>query len=110
MAKQPRSWWPAEGETRLSKRHDEVPLGGKQVLGPYERNPAASKGCLCRCRDQAGAEPVPLGAKAMDGANLEVLVLDYAVAISRTPVEVSDACSPICANISVRTAGGARAW
>src|SRR5450759_3393549 len=72
VTKQPCSWWPAEGEIRPSKRHDAVPLGGKQVLGPYERNPAASIACLCRCRDQAGAEPAPLGAKAMDGAkNLE---------------------------------------
>lgn len=36
MVKQPRSWWPAEGETRLSKRHDEVALGGEQVIGPYD--------------------------------------------------------------------------
>ena len=35
MAKQPGSWWPAEGETRLSKRHDKVATGGEQVLGPY---------------------------------------------------------------------------
>jgi len=35
MTKQPRSWWPAEGETRLSKRHDKVAFGGEQVLGPY---------------------------------------------------------------------------
>jgi hypothetical protein len=36
MARQPRSWWPAEGETRLSKRHDEVPTGGEQVVSPYD--------------------------------------------------------------------------
>jgi hypothetical protein len=56
-AKQPRSWWPAEGETRLSKRHDQVPLGEERVFGPYERNPAASIACPCRCRGKAGAEP-----------------------------------------------------
>jgi RNA-directed DNA polymerase len=35
MTKQPRSWWPAEGETRRSKRHDKVASGGEQVHGPY---------------------------------------------------------------------------
>src|SRR5213592_3865962 len=36
MAKQPRSWWPARGETRASKRHDKVALGDEQVVGPYD--------------------------------------------------------------------------
>src|SRR5207244_13451043 len=36
MAKQPRSWWPAGGETRPSKRHDKVALGGEQRTGPYD--------------------------------------------------------------------------
>jgi hypothetical protein len=36
VAKQPRSWWPAEGETRPSKRHDNVAVGGKQVIGLYD--------------------------------------------------------------------------
>jgi hypothetical protein len=35
-AKRPRSWWPAEGETRPLKRHDKVALGGEQVIGPYD--------------------------------------------------------------------------
>jgi hypothetical protein len=39
MAKQPCSWWPAEGETRLSKRHDKVPSGGEQATGPYAEEP-----------------------------------------------------------------------
>src|SRR3981081_1497122 len=38
-AKRPRSWWPAEGEIRLSKRHDKVAMGGEQVVGPYAGNP-----------------------------------------------------------------------
>ena len=41
-AKRPRSWWPAEGEIRLSKRHDKVAVGGEQVVGPYERNPVTA--------------------------------------------------------------------
>jgi hypothetical protein len=41
-AKRPRSWWPAEGEIRLSKRHDKVALGGEQVIGPYARNPVSA--------------------------------------------------------------------
>jgi hypothetical protein len=36
VAKQPRSWWPAEGEIRPLKRHDKVALGGEQVSGPYD--------------------------------------------------------------------------
>ena len=41
-AKRPRSEWPAEGEIRLSKRHDKVAVGGEQVVGPYERNPVTA--------------------------------------------------------------------
>jgi hypothetical protein len=36
MAKQPRSGWPAAGETAPSKRHDKVLLEGEQVVGPYD--------------------------------------------------------------------------
>lgn len=41
-AKRPCSWWPAEGEIRLSKRHDKVAMGGEQVIGPYVRNPVSA--------------------------------------------------------------------
>ena len=44
VAKQPGSWWPAERETRLSKRHDKAALGGEQATSPYDRNLAASHG------------------------------------------------------------------
>jgi hypothetical protein len=58
MAKQPRSWWPAEGETRPSKRHDKGALGVEQVTGPqHQANPAASLPLARCCRAQAGAEP-----------------------------------------------------
>lgn len=36
VAKQPGSWWPAEGEIRLSKRHDKAPSGGEQAASPYD--------------------------------------------------------------------------
>jgi hypothetical protein len=36
VTKQPRSRWPAAGETAPSKRHDEVLLEGEQVVGPYD--------------------------------------------------------------------------
>jgi hypothetical protein len=72
VTKQPRSWWPAEGETRPSKRHDNVAVGGKQVIGLYDEescrvvNHRASAGSK---RDRA----LPRRAKAMDGAKtLEV--------------------------------------
>jgi hypothetical protein len=29
----PRSWWPAEGEIGLLKRHDKVAVGGEHVSG-----------------------------------------------------------------------------
>ncbi len=56
-AKRPRSWWPAEGEIRLSKRHDKVAVGGEQVVGPYERVPSpADRGeGHGRCEDRGCA-------------------------------------------------------
>ena len=73
MTKQPRSWWPVEGETRLSKRHDEVVLDGERVIGPYDQE-------SCRVLMQALGDGGPSGsralgekAKATDGAKtLEV--------------------------------------
>ena len=73
MTKQPRSWWPVEGETRLSKRHDEVVLDGEQVIGPYDQE-------SCRVLMQTPGDGGPSGsralgekAKATDGAKtLEV--------------------------------------
>lgn len=57
-AKRARSWWPAEGEIRLLKRHDKVALGGEQVIGPYERKPvSASLDNPWRPGKHAGAEP-----------------------------------------------------
>ncbi len=41
VAKQPGSWWPAEGETRLSKRHDKGPLGVEQPTSPYVEEPCS---------------------------------------------------------------------
>jgi hypothetical protein len=41
VAKQPGSWWPAEGETRLSKRHDKAALGGEQATSPYDEEPCS---------------------------------------------------------------------
>jgi len=73
MTKQPRSWWPAEGETRLSKRHDEVVLDGEQVIGPYDE-----ESCRVVKLNPAGAGPsgsraLISRAKAMDGVKtLEV--------------------------------------
>jgi hypothetical protein len=69
VTKQPRSWWPAEGEIRPSKRHDEVALGGEQVIGPYveesdcrvvKLNPAFA--------GPGGSRALTSRAKAMDGA------------------------------------------
>ena len=59
MTKQPRSWWPVEGETRLSKRHDKVALGGEQVTSPYDEESQAR--VVTRPREngnRAGAEPL----------------------------------------------------
>ncbi len=41
MAKQPGSWWPVVGETRLSKRHDKGPLGVEQATSPYDEEPCS---------------------------------------------------------------------
>jgi hypothetical protein len=41
MAKQPGSWWPAEGETLSSKRHDKAALGGEQATSPYDEEPCS---------------------------------------------------------------------
>ena len=41
MTKQPCSWWAAAGETRTSKPHDNVTLGGKQSRGPYDEESCA---------------------------------------------------------------------
>ena len=73
MTKQPRSWWPAEGETRLSKRHDEGVLDGEQVIGPYDE-----ESCRVVKLNPAGAGPsgsraLISRAKAVDGVKtLEV--------------------------------------
>jgi hypothetical protein len=71
VAKQPRSWWPAEGEIRLSKRHDKVALGGEQVIGPYDKQSCARVVTEpCQSRSQAGAEPGADGPKAREGAKI----------------------------------------
>lgn len=41
MTKQPGSGWPAEGETRPSKRHDKAALGGEQATSPYDEEPCS---------------------------------------------------------------------
>lgn len=41
MTKQPGSWWPAEGETRPSKRHDKAAVGGEQATSPYDEEPCS---------------------------------------------------------------------
>jgi hypothetical protein len=41
MTKQSGSWWPAEGETRPSKRHDKAALGGEQATSPYDEEPCS---------------------------------------------------------------------
>jgi hypothetical protein len=63
MAKQPRSWWPAEGETRPSKRHDEAPLGGEQPTGPYDEESCR----LVRLSCVAGQVREPSPAKMGEG-------------------------------------------
>ena len=65
--------WPAEGESRLSKRHDKVVLDGERVIGPYDQK-------SCRVLIQTPGDGGPSGsralgekAKAPDGAKtLEV--------------------------------------
>src|SRR6266511_3988889 len=61
VAKQPRSWWPAEGETRPSKRHDNVAVGGKQVIGLYDEESCRVEKPPRESGKQAGAEPRPHG-------------------------------------------------
>lgn len=62
VTKQRCSWWPAVGETRLSKRHNKVPLGGEQATGPqHQANLAASSTSPCLPGERAGAEPVLRG-------------------------------------------------
>jgi hypothetical protein len=63
MAKQPRSWWSAEGETRPSKRHDKVPLGGEQPTGPYDEESCR----LVRLACVAGQVREPSPAKMGEG-------------------------------------------
>jgi RNA-directed DNA polymerase len=41
VTKQPGSWWPSEGETRLSKRHDKGPLGVEQATSPHDEEPCS---------------------------------------------------------------------
>lgn len=41
VAKQPGSWWPAEGETRPSKRHDKGPLGVEQAASLHDEEPCS---------------------------------------------------------------------
>ena len=73
VTKQPCSWWPAEGEIRPSKRHDEVPLGGERVISPYDEESCRVAISDLRKQDETGAELGTRVAKAMDGAkNLEV--------------------------------------
>jgi len=61
MTKQPRSWWPAEGEIRLSKRHDKVVLGGEQVIGPYDEESCRVVKNPLLVQGQAGVESWLLG-------------------------------------------------
>jgi hypothetical protein len=64
VAKQPGSWWPAEGETRLSKRHDKASLGGEQAASPYDEEPCSLDMVTMR-------EPsLSHWAKAMDGVEI----------------------------------------
>jgi hypothetical protein len=73
VTKQPCSWWPAEGEIRPSKRHDQVPLGGERVISPYDEESCRVAISDLRKQDETGAELGTRVAKAMDGAkNLEV--------------------------------------
>ena len=69
MTKQPRSWWPAEGEIRPSKRHDEAVMDGKRVIGPYveESDCRVEMLNLARART-GGSRALTSRAKAMDGA------------------------------------------
>jgi hypothetical protein len=69
MTKQPRSWWPAEGEIRLSKRHDEAALGGERVIGPYvEESDSRVVKLNPGFAGTSGSRALTSRAKAMDGA------------------------------------------
>lgn len=61
MAKQPCSWWPAEGETRPSERHDKVPLGGEQATGPYEEEPCRLVRLACVSRHKREPSSAKMG-------------------------------------------------
>jgi hypothetical protein len=61
VAKQRCSWWPAEGETRPSKRHDKVSFGGEQAAGPQHQANLAASLPPPAVQGKAGAEPVLLG-------------------------------------------------
>jgi len=71
MAKQPSSWWPAEGETRPSKRHDNVPIRGLAS----NRSAALSEPCHLvisgRESGTSGSRALHTGAKA-DGRREEL--------------------------------------
>lgn len=70
MAKQPGSWWPTEGETRPSKRHDKVLLEGEQVSGPYDEEPCSVVKFHPALAGLSGSRaPVSQG-KARDGAKI----------------------------------------
>ena len=68
MAKQPRSWWPARGETRASKRHDKVALGDEQVVGPYDEESCARVVNKPAKAGTSGSRAPTARAKATDGA------------------------------------------
>ena len=70
MTKQPRSWWPAEGETRPSKRHDKVALGGEQVIGLHDEESRIRAVSRPVKAGSSGSRALPRRAKAMDGVKL----------------------------------------
>jgi hypothetical protein len=73
MTKQPRSWWPAGGETRASKRHDKVALGDEQVVGPYDEESCERVVSKPAKAGTSGSRAPTARAKARDGAkSLEV--------------------------------------
>ena len=67
MAKQPCSWWAAEGETRPSEPHDEVAMGGEQACGPYDEESCASVVRFPARAGQSGSRAPHARAKAMEG-------------------------------------------
>ncbi len=68
MTKQPGSWWPAEGETRTSKRHDKGPLGVERVIGPYDEKSCRVVTFHPALQGPSGSRASVGEAKAMDGA------------------------------------------